>query len=250
MRSAAKKKAGDFAVTRPVRGIRGCTSLRAWWTAFGSKRHTRAMLRCKTHVPDTLHWLQIADFCEEIVMSLSLAAMIDRLRLVHFRSPQAARLEKEKFAERESPPSRTPVTDRRRSAAHAAITRRAARAVCASRRPVHEWEPGSQRAVSRTVFEGPQHAGNTMIEISHLSKRYGALTAVDDITFNVQRRRGARLPRPERRRQVDHDEDDHRLPRADRRQRARLRPRRRDRTARGQGAAWATCPRARRATAK
>jgi len=28
--------------------------------------------------------------------------------------------------------------------------------------------------------------GNTMIEISHLSKRYGELTAVDDISFNVQ----------------------------------------------------------------
>jgi ATPase subunit of ABC transporter with duplicated ATPase domains len=32
----------------------------------------------------------------------------------------------------------------------------------------------------------PFSPGNTMIEISHLSKRYGELTAVDDISFNVQ----------------------------------------------------------------
>src|SRR4029453_10681048 len=48
-------------------------------------------------------------------------------------------------------------------------------------------EPGLPGAVSRHVFvRTDQHAGNTMIEISHLSKRYGPLTAVDDISFNVE----------------------------------------------------------------
>ena len=37
-----------------------------------------------------------------------------------------------------------------------------------------------------------------------LTKRFGAVTALDDLTFSVRARRGDRVPRPERRRQ-DHD---------------------------------------------
>ncbi len=47
-------------------------------------------------------------------------------------------------------------------------------------------------------------------------------------------RRGAGLSRAERRRQIDDDEDDHRLSRADRRHRDRLRPRHRQGADRGQ----------------
>src|SRR5262245_20891849 len=74
--------------------------------------------------------------------------------------PQTPRLEKQKFTERESPPFSV--------------------ALCAA-------EPRWHAAVSSTAqVRDDQHAGNTMIEISHLSKRYGELTAVDDISFNVQ----------------------------------------------------------------
>jgi gliding motility-associated transport system ATP-binding protein len=42
---------------------------------------------------------------------------------------------------------------------------------------------GTTRHSLRTRFEQDDH--NAMIEISHLTKRYGALTAVDDVTFQV-----------------------------------------------------------------
>ena len=89
-----------------------------------------------------------------------------------------------------------------------------------------------------------------MIEISHLSKRYGALTAVDDISFNVQPGEvlgflgpngagksttmkmitGFLAPTSGSVRVCGHDV----------RERSRSPPR----------PAWAICPRARRATAK
>jgi ABC-2 type transport system ATP-binding protein len=62
-----------------------------------------------------------------------------------------------------------------------------------------------------------------MIETRQLTKRYGDLTAVDNISFKGGDRSGPWFPRAERRRQVDDDEDDRRLPRAEFRQRQRLR---------------------------
>ena len=47
-----------------------------------------------------------------------------------------------------------------------------------------------------------------MIEVEHLTKRYGDVVAVDDISFTVQARACDRLPRTERGRQVDDDADD------------------------------------------
>ena len=46
-----------------------------------------------------------------------------------------------------------------------------------------------------------------MIHIKNLVKKFGEVTAVDDISFDVQRRRDLRVPRPERRRQDDDDPD-------------------------------------------
>ena len=43
-----------------------------------------------------------------------------------------------------------------------------------------------------------------MITIERLTKRYGGFTAVDDVTLHRRARPGHRLPRPQRRRQVDH----------------------------------------------
>ena len=62
----------------------------------------------------------------------------------------------------------------------------------------------------------PQNSGGTfagqplsrthtaMIKTEHLTKQYGALTAVDDVTFQVGPGRGARVPRTERRGQDHH----------------------------------------------
>ena len=63
-----------------------------------------------------------------------------------------------------------------------------------------------------------------MIEIDHVTKRYGDKLAVDDVS--VQRAAGShhRVPRPQRCGQVDHDADDRRAGRADCRDRARQRP--------------------------
>ena len=43
-----------------------------------------------------------------------------------------------------------------------------------------------------------------MITVEHLTKKYGAFTAVDDVTFTAEPGPGDRLPRPQRRRQVHH----------------------------------------------
>ena len=50
-------------------------------------------------------------------------------------------------------------------------------------------------------------ADATVIEARGLEKRYGDVEAVRGIDFEVARRRDVRLPRPERRRQVDDDQD-------------------------------------------
>ncbi len=55
--------------------------------------------------------------------------------------------------------------------------------------------------------------GPRTIEIRNLTKRYGALTAVNDISFTVSPGEVLGFLGPERRRQVDHDENDHRLSR-------------------------------------
>ena len=63
-----------------------------------------------------------------------------------------------------------------------------------------------------------------MIEVHGLTKRYGDKVAVKDLTFTVQPGHGHRLPRSERRRQVDDHADDRRPGRADRRVGAGQRP--------------------------
>ena len=55
-----------------------------------------------------------------------------------------------------------------------------------------------------------------MIEAHNITKRYGEKVAVDDLSFTVRARHRHRLPRPERRGQVDDDAPDHRPRRADR----------------------------------
>ena len=56
-----------------------------------------------------------------------------------------------------------------------------------------------------------------LIEANGLKKRFGEIVAVDGISLEVEQRRGAGLPRAQRRRQVDDHEDDDRLPGARRR---------------------------------
>ena len=50
-----------------------------------------------------------------------------------------------------------------------------------------------------------------LIEIEGLTKRFGSFTAVDNVSFNVRARRGAGLPRAQRRRQIHHHADAGRL---------------------------------------
>ena len=56
-----------------------------------------------------------------------------------------------------------------------------------------------------------------MIEVEGLTKDYGLYARRRQVSLQRAARRGARLPRAERRRQVDHDEDPHLLPGARRR---------------------------------
>ena len=67
-------------------------------------------------------------------------------------------------------------------------------------------------------------------------KHFGPITAVDGVSFTRRARRGAGLPRAERRRQVDHDAHDHGLPAARRRPGRGLRHRPRARPDRGPAA--------------
>ena len=53
------------------------------------------------------------------------------------------------------------------------------------------------------------------IVVDRLCKRYGALRAVDDISFTVETGRGVRVPRPQRRGQEHHRRGDRDHPRAD-----------------------------------
>ena len=68
-----------------------------------------------------------------------------------------------------------------------------------------------------------------MIEVQHLTKRYGRVTAVDDVSFRVERGEILGFLGPERRRQDDDDADPDRLHaghrgQSDRRRLRRLRP--------------------------
>ena len=74
---------------------------------------------------------------------------------------------------------------------------------------------------------------DVMIEVAGLTKDYGLHARRRPGQLQRPPRRGARLPRPERRRQVDHDEDADLLPRAHRRARQGGGPRRLRRVARG-----------------
>ena len=67
-----------------------------------------------------------------------------------------------------------------------------------------------------------------MIQVEHLSKYYGPIKAVDDITFDVGQRRDRRLPRPERGRQVDDPAHPDQLPAGHQRRRQGRRLRRHD----------------------
>jgi len=49
--------------------------------------------------------------------------------------------------------------------------------------------------------------GSTMIEVNHLTKRYGKTVAVDQVSFKVEPGR-SRIPRTKRSRQVDHHAHD------------------------------------------
>ncbi len=75
---------------------------------------------------------------------------------------------------------------------------------------------------------------DAMIDVRHLHRRFGPILAVDDVSFEVARGEVLGFLGPERRRQIDHDEDDHRLSRADRRHRDRVRARHRRRSDRGE----------------
>ena len=89
-----------------------------------------------------------------------------------------------------------------------------------------------------------------MIEITHLTKRYGALTAVDDISFNVAPGEvlGFLGPNGAGKSTTMKMITGFLAPTSGTAQ--RLRPRRRDATRWPQGASSATCPKARRATAR
>ena len=77
-----------------------------------------------------------------------------------------------------------------------------------------------------------------MIKTQNLTKNYHGLMAVDDLSFCGRARRSARLPRPQRRRQVHHHAHDRGLHHARPRGIGQhLRPRRRDRAAGRQGRA-------------
>ena len=55
------------------------------------------------------------------------------------------------------------------------------------------------------------------ISVRGLTKRFGAFTAVDGIDFDVPSWTSLRIPRPEWERQIDHDQNAHRLARGDQR---------------------------------
>ena len=89
----------------------------------------------------------------------------------------------------------------------------------------HAGDPGRRCGVIRADLLARQALrhdsiplpGALMIEVRGLTKQYGAVRAVDDLTFDVAAGQGDRLPRAERRGQVDHDAHGARPRPADRR---------------------------------
>ena len=79
-------------------------------------------------------------------------------------------------------------------------------------------------------------AGNAMnaISVVDLTRRFGDFVAVDHLTFDVKARRDLRLPRQQRRRQIDDDQNAVRAAEADERHRDGRWPGRRPRSRRGQ----------------
>ena len=82
---------------------------------------------------------------------------------------------------------------------------------------------GPAGRLPHTLRESP------VIEVQHLTKRYGRVTAVDDVSFRVERGEILGFLGPERRRQDDDDADPHRLHaghrgQGDRRRLRRVRP--------------------------
>ena len=83
-----------------------------------------------------------------------------------------------------------------------------------------------------------------MIEVEHLSKYFGPITAVDDISFQRRPRRNRRLSRPQRGRQVDHAPHPHQLLAGHPRRRPGRRLRRDDASRCRSASRSATCRRA------
>ena len=76
------------------------------------------------------------------------------------------------------------------------------------RRRVHGARGGSTDACRSHHQQRTGMDIQIMITVSGLTKHYGERIAVDELSFDVARRTGHRIRRPERRRQVDDDADD------------------------------------------
>ena len=101
-----------------------------------------------------------------------------------------------------------------------------------SRRPTRATRPAAERHSTMT----------TAIEVNDVVKTFGPIRALDRLDLSVDHRRGARLSRPERGREVDH----HPGPARPAAHRFRHRPGARRRPVAGRGATctagWPTCP--------
>ena len=80
--------------------------------------------------------------------------------------------------------------------------------------------PEQKRALHKKVVVRPRVAGPDevpAIEAEGLTRRFGDFVAVDHVSFRIAPRRNLRLPRLERLRQVDDNENADRIPAGDRR---------------------------------
>ena len=86
--------------------------------------------------------------------------------------------------------------------------------------------PEEKRAghVDLTIPPRPEGKAEIAIDAKGLTRRFGDFVAVDHVLLDDRARRDFRLPRLQRLRQVDHDEDAHRPVAADRRKRDAFRP--------------------------